>query len=68
MKECFRFCTALQGVKINRSYAGCDFYSTFNGCTALEDGGIKVPLLQLAIYKANAAHMGTTAAKFSAIP
>ena len=70
MRECFKGCTGLQRVKLNCNYnsGGGNFNGTFSGCTALEDGGIKVPLLQLAIYKANAAHMGTTAAKFSAIP
>ena len=66
MRYCFRNCTVLERVKINRGYAGCDFYNAFKGCTALKDGGIKVPSLYLAIYKNNAGSMGTTAAKFSA--
>ena len=66
MRYCFRSCTVLERVKINRGYAGCDFYNAFKDCTALQDGGIKVPLTHLGTYKANAGTMGTTAAKFSA--
>lgn len=65
MKECFRFCDKLQSVKINRSYFGCDFYMTFNGCTALPNGEIKVPSAQLGTYKANALTMGTSEDKFA---
>ena len=65
MKECFRFCKKLQSVKINRSYFGCDFYITFNGCTALENGGIKVPSAQLTNYQNAASSMGTTSNKFA---
>jgi len=68
MRYCFRNCTGLQSVKINRGYAGCNFDNTFEHCTALQDGGIKVPLTHLGTYKANAGTMGTTEEKFSAIP
>ena len=68
MKECFRFCDKLQSVKINRSYFGCDFYMTFKSCDTLPNGGIQVPSAQLGTYTANAGTMGTTPAKFSAIP
>ena len=67
MRECFKGCTGLQRVKLNCNYNSGNFNGAFSNCTALEDGGIKVPLLQFAIYKANAAHMGTTKEKFSAI-
>ena len=41
------------------------FNNAFKDCTSLQDGGIKVPLLQLAIYKNNAGNMGTTKEKFA---
>ena len=47
---------------------GVNFNGAFSGCDALPNGGIKVPLLQLAIYKANAGTMGTSAEKFAALP
>ncbi|MGP1368644.1 MAG: right-handed parallel beta-helix repeat-containing protein [Treponema sp.] len=68
MRYCFGNCTVLERVKINRGYAGCNFYSTFEHCTALQDGGIKVPSGQFEAYKNNAGNMGTTANKFSATP
>ena len=66
MRYCFRNCTVLKRVKINRGYADYKFDNTFEHCTALKDGGIKVPSVYLAIYKANAGTMGTTKEKFSA--
>ena len=68
MRYCFGNCTVLERVKINRGYAGCNFSNTFEHCTALQDGGIKVPSGQFEAYKNNAGNMGTTAAKFSATP
>ena len=66
MRECFKGCTGLQRVKLNCNYNSDNFNSAFSNCTSLPDGGIKVPSLQLAIYKANAGTMGTTKEKFSA--
>ena len=65
LSACFAYCSKLEGVKINRNYAGCNFTDTFNQCGALKDGGIKVPSSQLQTYKNNADGMKTTAAKFS---
>ena len=67
MRECFWGCTRLQSVKINCPYNTTTyaFYRAFTNCTALENGGIKVPSLYLAIYKVNAGTMGTTADKFA---
>ncbi|MGI5092652.1 leucine-rich repeat protein [Treponema socranskii] len=65
--KCFQNCKKLQSVKVHCSY-GSNFSGAFSGCDALPNGGIKVPPAQLGIYKANAAAMGTTPAKFSAIP
>ena len=65
LSGCFAYCSKLEGVKINRNYAGCNFTDTFNQCGALKDGGIKVPSSQLQTYKNNADGMKTTAAKFS---
>ena len=66
MTRCFQYCEKLQSIKMNCSY-GVNFNGAFSGCDALPNGGIKVPLLQLAIYKNNAGTMGTTKEKFSAI-
>ena len=66
MRYCFGNCTVLERVKINRGYAGCNFYNTFEHCTALQDGGIKVPSTHLTNYQNGATDMGTTANKFSA--
>ena len=68
MRYCFRNCTVLKRVKINRGYADYNFYNTFEYCTALKDGGIKVPSTEFETYKANATSMGTTADKFAALP
>jgi len=65
LSACFAWCSKLEGVKINRNYAGCNFTDTFNQCGALKDEGIKVPSSQLQTYKNNAGGMKTTAAKFS---
>ena len=69
ISRCFQNCKKLQSVKMHCPYnSGIgNFSGAFSGC-ALPDGGIKVPLLQLAIYKNNAGTMGTTKEKFSAIP
>ncbi|UTC51265.1 leucine-rich repeat protein [Treponema sp. OMZ 855] len=66
MTRCFQYCEKLQSIKMNCPY-GVNFNGAFSGCDALPNGGIKVPLLQLAIYKNNAGTMGTTKEKFSAI-
>ncbi len=68
MVYCFRNCTGLQSVKIKCNYSNNKFKDAFKGCTALEDNGIKVPSGQLTNYQTNAGTMGTTAAKFSALP
>ncbi len=67
MKECFLNCTKLKEVKINRGYHGCRFVNAFQGCYDLNAGGIKVPSIYLQTYKDNAATMGTSDTKFSAI-
>ena len=67
MTSCFQNCKKLQSVKMNCPYIGGNFNGAFSGC-ALPDGGIKVPSAQLGTYMANATAMGTTPAKFSAIP
>ena len=68
MRYCFGNCTVLKRVKINRGYAGCDFYNTFKDCTSLQDGGIQVLSTELTNYQNAADFMGTTANKFSATP
>ena len=70
ISKCFQNCKKLQSVKMHCPYnSGIgNFSGAFSGCDDLPDGGIKVPLLQLATYKANAGTMGTTKEKFSAIP
>ena len=67
MKDCFLNCTKLKEVKINRGYHGCRFVNAFQGCYDLNAGGIKVPSIYLQTYKDNAATMGTSDTKFSAI-
>ncbi len=60
MNYCFDGCTALAGVTLRCNYASApdgNFTDAFDDCTALEDGGIKVPSGQLATYQANAASM-----------
>ena len=64
MTYCFDSCTVLERVKINRGYAGCNFYNAFKDCTSLQNGGIQVPSAELGTYKANAGTMGTSADKF----
>ena len=68
MTSCFQGCEKLERVKLNCNYNSFNFGSAFRYCDKLENGGIQVPLLQLAIYKNNAGTMGTTKEKFSAIP
>ncbi|MGI5174198.1 leucine-rich repeat protein [Treponema sp. OMZ 840] len=45
MKNCFYGCTALKGVKLLCNYNGTGnrFKGVFKNCTALEEGGVKVP-------------------------
>lgn len=64
MTYCFDSCTVLERVKINRGYAGCNFYNAFKDCTSLQNGGIQVPSAYFGTYKANAGTMGTSADKF----
>ncbi len=71
MVSCFYRCTALAGVTLRCNYTAFpngDFTDAFSGCTALPDGGIKVPSGQLTTYQAHATDMGTTQVKFAAIP
>ncbi|MBM7023333.1 leucine-rich repeat protein [Treponema sp. Marseille-Q4523] len=68
MTSCFQNCKKLQSVKMNCPYIGGNFNGAFSGCDALPNGGIQVPSAQLGTYMANATAMGTTPAKFSAIP
>ncbi|PIE03960.1 MAG: hypothetical protein CSA76_06770 [Spirochaetales bacterium] len=65
---CFRGCTVLTEVTLRCDYVDEEFNYAFDDCTALEDGGIKVPSGQLTTYTLHAADMGTTANKFAAIP
>ena len=67
MTSCFQNCKKLQSVRMHCPYIGGNFNGAFSGC-ALPDGGIKVPSAQLGTYQTNANSMGTTPAKFSAIP
>ncbi|AGT44882.1 hypothetical protein TPE_2408 [Treponema pedis str. T A4] len=67
MGNCFYACTKLTGVTLNCNYNAGNFNYSFQGCTALQNGSIKVPAEQLTIYKANADAMGTAADKFAAI-
>ncbi len=72
MNSCFSGCTNLKTVTLKCDYNPAEileaqaFKNTFKGCTALIDGGIKVPAGQLSTYQTNAATMGTTREKFAA--
>ncbi len=66
MTRCFKDCEKLERVKMHCSY-GINFNGAFSGC-ALPDGGIKVLSGELTNYQNAASSMGTTAAKFAAIP
>ena len=68
MWQCFEGCTNLRGLKLMCNYndQGTYFTDVFNGCSKLNNGGIKVPQKQLRAYQDGAGHMGTTADKFSA--
>ena len=70
MNGCFGVCTKLEGavLKCNYNSAGNMFDNAFKGCTALKDGGIKVPAGQFAAYKAGADDMGISKDKFAAEP
>lgn len=67
MYECFEGCTNLKGVKLNCNYNDEYTYFTrvFKDCSNLNNGGIKVPHLQLQAYQDHADKMKTTREKFS---
>ena len=67
MYECFEGCTNLIGVKLNCNYNDEYTYFThvFKDCSNLNNGGIKVPHLQLQAYQDHADKMKTTREKFS---
>ena len=67
MYQCFDGCKSLKGVKLMCNYDDSVslFQDVFKNCTALEDGGIKVPSGSLTDYQNHAGKMGTTAGKFS---
>ena len=67
MTRCFAGCTALKKVTLQCPYIEGKFNDTFNGCSSLENDGIKVPNAELAKYQANATKMGTTQEKFAGI-
>ncbi|UTC53907.1 leucine-rich repeat protein [Treponema sp. OMZ 803] len=62
MYQCFDGCKSLKGVKLMCNYDDSVslFQDVFKNCTALEDGGIKVPQNQLQEYKNHAGKMGVT--------
>ncbi|UTC51108.1 leucine-rich repeat protein [Treponema sp. OMZ 855] len=73
MYKCFLDCENLQNVVLKCNYNPARdssnkpyFKDTFDGCTALTAGGIKVPAGQLETYKTNADVMGVTEDKFAA--
>ena len=70
MNSCFGVCTKLEGavLKCNYNSAGDVFKNAFKDCTALKDGGIKVPAGQFEAYKAGADDMGILKDKFAAAP
>lgn len=70
MNSCFGVCSKLEGavLKCNYNSAGKMFDNAFKGCTALKDGGIKVPAGKLQTYKDNAGEMGISKDKFAAAP
>ena len=70
MNSCFGVCTKLEGavLKCNYNSAGKMFENAFKDCTALKDGGIKVPAGKLQTYKDNAGEMGISKDKFAAAP
>ncbi|MGI5174103.1 hypothetical protein H0R92_10975 [Treponema sp. OMZ 840] len=57
IERCFADCSALKGVKLLYNYnsTGEKFKGAFRGCTALEEGGIKVKSEYFAAYTAPAA-------------
>ena len=55
MASCFNRCEKLTGVKLECDYNSTRLYYAFNGCTALKDGGIKVPGAYYSNYIASAA-------------
>ncbi|UTC78347.1 leucine-rich repeat protein [Treponema sp. OMZ 799] len=71
MQKCFENCSSMRSVKLYCDYNSYNingspaFNNAFSGCSALEEGGIKVPSGQLGTYRSNATTMGTTANKFS---
>ena len=67
MYHCFDGCTSLKRVKLMCNYddSVSYFVDVFKGCTALVNGGIKVPSGSLTDYQSHAGKMGTTAGKFS---
>ncbi|MGP1416112.1 MAG: leucine-rich repeat protein [Treponema sp.] len=70
MAACFAGCVKL--IKMPEIPAGVKrmdraFNDTFNGCTSLENNGIKVPTAEFAKYRTNATKMGTTQEKIVAI-
>ena len=67
MTRCFAGCTALKKVTLQCPYIEGKFNDTFDGCSSLENNGIKVPNAELAKYQANATKMGTTQEKFAGI-
>ena len=70
MNSCFGLCSKLEGavLKCNYNSAGNMFENAFKDCTALKDGGIKVPAGKLQTYKDNAGEMGISKDKFAAAP
>ena len=67
MYQCFQGCTSLQELKLMCNYDGqfTLFKEVFDGCSKLNNGGIKVPQNQLQAYQDGAGHMKTTREKFS---
>ena len=72
MSYCFSNCTKLISVTLKCNYnndkdshGNFHFCGTFQGCSSLMQGMIKVPVGQFETYKANAGIMGTTADRFA---
>ena len=65
MGFCFYGCKKITTVRLKCNY-GDKFLKTFDGCSGLTAGGIKVPSNQFDNYKNNANKMGTTPDKFAA--
>lgn len=53
MNSCFNRCEKLTGVKLKCDYTPTRLRFAFNGCTALKDGGIKVPAAYYDNYTAS---------------